>query len=232
MKKWRNDILEVINRDNACSKLDTKPDIKKKDTKPDTKKKDKPDTKPETKKKDKPDTKPETKKKDKPDTNKKDKLDTKKKDKLDTKEKDRPILKTKINQLLKRKINEILKRKRLDTKKKDKPDTKLDIKKHKEISKNMIVMHKRMLLPLKTLLLDLIKYTHWGYNFDLFYDLCEESRVKIDAKTEGLIVDAYSINVALDRMRDGLKCKTWPKCVGISRIRKLDKASVRDYYKE
>ena len=47
-----------------------------------------------------------------------------------------------------------------------------------------------------------------------------------------MIVDIYSINVALDRIRDGLKCKTWPKCVGISRIRKLDKASVRDYYKE
>ena len=96
----------------------------------------------------------------------------------------------------------------------------------------MIVMHKRMLLPLNALLLYLIKYTYWGDNFDSFYDLCEESRVKIDAKTEDIIVDIYSINVALDRIRDGLKCKTWPKCVGISRIRKLDKASVRDYYKE
>ena len=52
MKKWRDDILEVINRDNACSKLDTKPDTKKKD-KPDTKKKDKLGTK----EKDRPNTK-------------------------------------------------------------------------------------------------------------------------------------------------------------------------------
>ena len=70
LKKWRDGILEVINRDNACSKPDTKPDTKKKkDTKTDTKKKK--DTKPDTKKKK--DTKPDTKKnKDaKPDTMKK-----------------------------------------------------------------------------------------------------------------------------------------------------------------
>ena len=72
LKKWRDVILELINRHSACSK----PDTKKKDDKPDTKKKDdKPDTK---KKDDKPDTK---KKDDKPDTKKKDnKPDNKKKD--------------------------------------------------------------------------------------------------------------------------------------------------------
>ena len=58
----RDIILEMINRDNACSK--TK-DTKKKDNKPDTKKK---GNKPDTKKKD---NKPDTKKKDnKPDTSK------------------------------------------------------------------------------------------------------------------------------------------------------------------
>ena len=51
LKKWRDIILEMINRDSACSKPDTKkkdnePDTKKKDNKQDTKKKDnKPDTK-------------------------------------------------------------------------------------------------------------------------------------------------------------------------------------------
>ena len=51
LKKWRDIILEMINRDSACSK----PDTKKKDNKPDTKKK---DNKQDTKKKDnKPDTK-------------------------------------------------------------------------------------------------------------------------------------------------------------------------------
>ena len=67
----RDIILEMINRDNACSKTkdtkkkDNKPDTKKKGNKPDTKKK---DNKPDTKKKD---NKPDTKKKDnKPDTSK------------------------------------------------------------------------------------------------------------------------------------------------------------------
>ena len=61
LKKWRDVILEVINRDSVGSK----PDTKKKDNKPDTKKK---DNKPDNKKKDK-----------KPDTEKKDnKLDTSK----------------------------------------------------------------------------------------------------------------------------------------------------------
>ena len=57
LKKWKDDILELINSVSVCAK----PDTKKKD-KTDTKKKDKPDTK----KKDKPD----TKKKDKPDNEK------------------------------------------------------------------------------------------------------------------------------------------------------------------
>ena len=61
LKKWRDVILELINRHSACSK----PDTKKKDDKPDTKKK---DDKPDTKKKD---NKPDNKKKDnKPDTSK------------------------------------------------------------------------------------------------------------------------------------------------------------------
>ena len=70
LKKWRDVILELINRHSACSKPDTKkkddkPDTKKKDDKPDTKKK---DDKPDTKKKD---NKPDNKKKDnKPDTSK------------------------------------------------------------------------------------------------------------------------------------------------------------------
>ena len=79
LKKWIDVILEMINRDSACSKPETKKkdnkadakkkdnkqDIKKKDSKPDTKKK---DNRPDTKKKD---NKPDTKKKDnKPDTSK------------------------------------------------------------------------------------------------------------------------------------------------------------------
>ena len=59
-KKWRDIILEMINRNNACSKpkhtkkKDNKPDTRKKDNKPDTKKK---DNKSDTQKKDnKPDT--------------------------------------------------------------------------------------------------------------------------------------------------------------------------------
>ena len=82
LEKWRDVILEMINRGSACSKRDAKkkdnkPDTKKKDDKPDTKKK---DNKPDTKKKD---SKPDTKKKDnKPDTKKKDnKPDTSKKKK-------------------------------------------------------------------------------------------------------------------------------------------------------
>ena len=54
LKKGRDIVLEIFNRDIACSK----PDAKKKDNKPDTKKK---DNNPDTKKKD---NKPDTKKKD------------------------------------------------------------------------------------------------------------------------------------------------------------------------
>ena len=78
LKKWKDDILELINSVSVCAK----PDTKKKD-KTDTKKKDKPDTK----KKDKPD----TKKKDKPDNEKRDKPDIEKKDKPDI-EKHRNVL--------------------------------------------------------------------------------------------------------------------------------------------
>ena len=77
LKKWKDDILELINSVSVCAK----PDTKKKD-KTDTKKKDKPDTK----KKDKPD----TKKKDKPDNEKRDKPDIEKKDKPDIEKKDKP----------------------------------------------------------------------------------------------------------------------------------------------
>ena len=129
LKKWKDDILELINSVNVCAK----PDTKKKD-KPDTKKKDKPDTKrkdkPGTKKKDKPDTKkkdkPDAKKKDKPDTKKKDKPDTKKKDKTDTKKKDKPDIKKKDKPDTKEKDkSDIEKKDKPDTKKKgDKPDTK------------------------------------------------------------------------------------------------------------
>ena len=63
LERWRDDILEMVNRSNAFSKPKDKPDTKKNDNKPDTKKK---DNKPDTKKKD---SKPDTKKKDsKPDT--------------------------------------------------------------------------------------------------------------------------------------------------------------------
>ena len=81
LKKWRDVFLEIINRDRACSKPDTKqknnkPDTKKKDDQPDAKKK---DNKPDNKKKD---NKPDDKKKDnKPDNKKKDnKPDNEKKD--------------------------------------------------------------------------------------------------------------------------------------------------------
>ena len=217
-------------------KPDTKTDTKKKDkadTKPDTKKKDKPDTKPDTKKKDKPDTKPNAKKKDKPDNNKKDKPDTKKKDrpntkkkdkpdtKPDTKKKDKPDTKPDTNKKDKPDTNkedkpDTKKKDRPNTKKKDKPDTKIDIKKHKEILKKMIITHVRMLLPLNTLLLNLIECTYWEENYASFCDLCKEKRLKIDAKAEDIIADIYSINVVLDCIRDGLKCKAWPKCIGIS----------------
>ena len=78
LKKWKDDILELINSVSVCAK----PDTKKKD-KTDTKKKDKPDTK----KKDKPD----NEKRDKPDIEKKDKPDIEKKDKPDI-EKHRNVL--------------------------------------------------------------------------------------------------------------------------------------------
>ena len=80
----------------------------------------------------------------------------------------------------------------------------------------MIVTHVGMLLPLSALLLNLIECTYWQDNYASFCDLCKEKRVKIDAKAEDIIADIYSINVALDCIRDGLKCKTWPKCIGIS----------------
>ena len=175
LKRWRDIILEIINRDSKPDtkkkdkpdtkkndKPDTEPDTKKKD-KYDTKKKDKPDTKPDTKKKDKPDskpdTKPETKKKDKPDTNKKDtKPDTKKKDtKPDTKKKDT----------------------KLDTNKDtNKKDTKLDIEKHREILKNMISEGIRMLLTISAHLLNSIKYTSCIDNYDSFYELCDKKTCK------------------------------------------------------
>ena len=72
LKKWRDVILEMINRDSTCSKPDTekkdnKPDTEKKGNKPDTEKK---DNKPDTEKKD---NKPDTERKgNKPDTGKKD----------------------------------------------------------------------------------------------------------------------------------------------------------------
>ena len=76
LKKWKDDILELINSVNVCAK----PDIKKRG---DTKKKDKPNT---SEKKDKPNT---SEKKDKPNTSeKKDKPNTsEKKDKPNTSEK-------------------------------------------------------------------------------------------------------------------------------------------------
>ena len=113
LRKWRGIILEIINKDNACSKpKDTKKkekpkDTQKKDNKLDTKKK---DNKPGTERKD---NKPDTKKDNKP-------KDTKKKDnKLDTKKKDnKPGTERKDNKPDTKKDN-----KPKDTKKKDmKPD--------------------------------------------------------------------------------------------------------------
>ena len=63
LERWRDDTLDMVNRSNAYSKSDNKPDIKKKYNKPDTKQK---DNKPDTKKIDKPD----IEKKDKPDIEK------------------------------------------------------------------------------------------------------------------------------------------------------------------
>ena len=83
LKKWKDDILELINSVNVCAK-------------PNTKKKDKSNTK----------------KKDKSNTKKKDKPNTKKR-KINQilKRKIKQMLKRKINQILKRKINQILRRK-------------------------------------------------------------------------------------------------------------------------
>ena len=89
-----------------------------------------------------------------------------------------------------------------------------------------------MLLTINAHLLNSIKYTSWIDNYDSFYELRDKKHVKIADEAEGIIASIYSVNVALDCLRDGLKCKTWPKCINYDRITKLNKSSVRYYYEK
>ena len=100
LKKWKDNILELINSVNVCAK----PDTKKKD-KPDTKKKDYPDTK----KKDKPGTK-------KKNTNQilKRKINQVLKRKILNRILNQILRRKIISQILRRKINQILRRKMIN----------------------------------------------------------------------------------------------------------------------
>ena len=256
LKKWRDIVLETINKDDACSKpKDTKkkdnklanqkkankPDIKKKVNKPDTKKK---DNEPDTKKKDnEPDikkkvNKPDTKKKDnKPDTKKKDnnKPDTKKKDnKPDTKKKDNePDIKKKDN--------------KPDTKRKDnKPDTSKniienrasnrikyeiqDIAKYKKVLIKMIDERMYILDLMQFRLAESIENTDILENTRTFNRLCRASRIDLKPLHMLTISHVYAVNVALECLRDGVGNGIWPKDVNYDLITSVDDRSVEKYY--
>ena len=243
LKKWRDIVLETINKDDACSKpKDTKkkdnklanqkkankPDIKKKVNKPDTKKKDnEPDTKkkdnePDIKKKvNKPDTKkkdnkPDTKKKDnKPDTKKDNKPDTKKDNKPDTKKKDMNPDKSK-NNIENRASNRI------------KYEIQ-DIAKYRKVLIKMIDERMNMLDLINLRLAESIADTDIGESRDKFFRLCIADRIK-KIRDMMIISRIYAVNVALECLRDGVGNGIWPKGISYNLITIVDEWGLRRYY--
>ena len=229
LKKWRDIVLETINKDDACSKpRDTKkkdnklakqkkankPDIKKKVNKPDTKKK---DNKPDTKKKD--NNKPDTKKKDnKPDTKKKDnEPDIKKKDnKPDTKRKDnkpdtsKSIIENRASNRIKYEIQ--------------------DIAKYKKVLIKMIDERMYILDLMQFRLAESIENTDILENTRTFNRLCRASRIDLKPLHMLTISHVYAVNVALECLRDGVGNGIWPKGVSYNLITNINEWSVGDYY--
>ena len=229
LKKWRDIVLETINKDDACSKpKDTKkkdnklakqkkankPDIKKKVNKPDTKKK---DNKPDTKKKD--NNKPDTKKKDnKPDTKKKDnEPDIKKKDnKPDTKRKDnkpdtsKNIIENRASNRIKYEIQ--------------------DIAKYKKVLIKMIDERMYILDLMQFRLAESIENTDILENTRTFNRLCRASRIDLKPLHMLTISHVYAVNVALECLRDGVGNGIWPKDVNYDLITSVDDRSVEKYY--
>ena len=191
LEKWRDVILEMINRGSACSKRDAKkkddkPDTKKKGDKPDTKKK---DNKPDTKKKD---SKPDTKKKDnKPDTEKEDnKPDTEKKDnKPDTEKKDskpdtsKSNIENRVSNRIKYEIQ--------------------DIAKYRKVLTEMIDERINMLDLINLRLAESIADTDIRENECMFARSCKTNRIKISLDMFS-IEHIYAINVALECLRDSV----------------------------
>ena len=229
LKKWRDIVLETINKDDACSKpRDTKkkdnklakqkkankPDIKKKVNKPDTKKK---DNKPDTKKKD--NNKPDTKKKDnKPDTKKKDnEPDIKKKDnKPDTKRKDnkpdtsKNIIENRASNRIKYEIQ--------------------DIAKYKKVLIKMIDERMYILDLMQFRLAESIENTDILENTRTFNRLCRASRIDLKPLHMLTISHVYAVNVALECLRDGVGNGIWPKGISYNLITIVDEWGLRRYY--
>ena len=200
LKKWIDVILEMINRDSACSK----PDTKKKDNKADAKKK---DNKQNIKKKD---NKPDTKKKDnRPDTKKKDnKPDTKKKDnKPDT---SKSNIENRVSNRIKYKIQ--------------------DFAKYRKVLIEMIDERVNMLDLTNLWLAESISNIDIDENVNKFTRLCNANRIKTSSWNMLLIAHIYAVNVALECLRDGVENGIWPKGVSYNLITILNEWSVRKYY--
>ena len=202
LKKWRDVILELINRHSACSK----PDTKKKDDKPDTKKKDdKPDTK---KKDDKPDTK---KKDDKPDTKKKDnKPDNKKKDnKPDTS-------KNNIENMASNRIKYEIQ----------------DIAKYRKVLIEMIDDRINILDLINLRLVESIADIDVSENMRKFRISCIVNQVLIEFMDWYMlpISRIYAVNGALECLRNGVGNGIWPKGVSYNVITIINESSAENYY--
>ena len=212
LKKRRDIILEMINRDNACNKPDTKKKdnksyTKKKDNKPDTKKKDdKPDNKLDTKKKD---NKPDTKKKDdKPDN----KLDTKKKD--DKPDTSKNNIENGSSNRFKHEIQ--------------------DIAKYRKVLIKMIYERMNMLDLMQFQLAESIEDTDINENSCKFIRLYRASRIDIrraDTRFwyKQLVSEIYAVNVALECLRDGVGNGIWPEDVNYNFIASINEISVEKY---
>ena len=201
LKKWRDIVLETINKDDACSKpKDTKkkdnklakqkkankPDIKKKVNKPDTKKK---DNEPDIKKKD---NKPDTKRKDnKPDTSKN-------------------IIENRASNRIKYEIQ--------------------DIAKYKKVLIKMIDERMYILDLMQFRLAESIENTDILENTRTFNRLCRASRIDLKPLHMLTISHVYAVNVALECLRDGVGNGIWPKDVNYDLITSVDDRSVEKYY--
>ena len=218
LEKWRDVILEMINRGSACSKRDAKkkddkPDTKKKGDKPDTKKK---DNKPDTKKKD---SKPDTKKKDnKPDTEKEDnKPDTEKKDnKPDTEKKDskpdtsKSNIENRVSNRIKYEIQ--------------------DIAKYRKVLIKMIDERMNMLDLINLRLAESIADTDIRENECICARLCKANRIKVSLDMFSM-EHIYTINVAFKCFRDSVGDGMWPKGISYNLITIINERNMVKYYR-